>query len=422
MEDMWDAVVVGGGPAGMMAAGLLAEGGVRVILLEKNPTLGKKLLITGGGRCNVTNAEFDTKKLLAKYGAAGKYLASPFAAWGAQETIDFFESHGVPIKVEQEKRAFPASNKAQSVHDVLTSYMKKGDVVVQTNSAVKRLVEKDGRITAAVLKDGSEIRARAFVLATGGKSRPETGSTGDGFTWLSELGHKVSTSNAALVPISVHDGWVKLLAGVSLKDVKVTVIQDGEKQESLMGKILFTHEGLSGPALLNLSRSIGELLEYGAVQLEIDLLPTLGYEKINERLQELFKKEHVRKLKNALRGFVPSALVEPLLEIAQIDGETACNSVSRDNRIALTKLFKHVPVSVKGLLGLEKAVVTSGGVSLDEIDTKTFASRHFPNLYIIGDVLDISRPSGGYSLQICWASAKAAADAIVENMSNTASV
>ena len=411
----WDVVVIGGGPAGMMAAGHLGNAGLKVVLLEKNPSFGRKLLITGGGRCNVTNAEFGTKKLLAKYGTAGKYLASPFAAWDSQATIDFFEQRGVPIKVETEKRAFPLSNRAQSVHDMLTLYMKAGGVSIKTNAQVKRLEKVDSRISAVILKDGTKIEGRNFVLATGGKSRPETGSTGDGFIWASKLGHKVSTSNAALVPISVHDTWVKRLAGVSLKDVKVTVIQDGEKQESMVGKILFTHEGLSGPAILNLSRSIGELSEYGAVQLEIDLLPELGYEKVNEGLQELFKTEHLKKLKNALRGFVPSALVESLLDISKIDGETACNSVKRDDRITLSKLVKHVPVSVKGLLGLEKAVVTSGGISLDEIDTKTFVSRRFPNLYIIGDILDISRPSGGYSLQLCWTSAFVAAKQIINN-------
>ena len=412
---IWNVAVIGGGPAGLMAAGHLGNAGLQVILLEKNPILGKKLLITGGGRCNVTNAEFDTRALLAKYGVAGKYLASPFAAWGARETIDFFEERGMPIRVEAEKRAFPVSNRVQSVHDVLVGYMKEGGVTVRIHAQVKRLEKNDNQITAAILRDGTAIRANMFILATGGKSRPETGSTGDGFVWLKRLGHTVSVSNAALVPISVNDAWAKRLAGVSLKDAKVTLFQASEKQESTIGKILFTHEGLSGPAILNLSRSIGELLHYAPVNLEIDLLPQMGYEKINERLQDLFKKEHVKKLKNALRELIPSALVDPVLELARASGDTACNSVTRADRIALTKLLKHIPLSVKGLLGLDKAVVTSGGVSLDEIDTRSFQSRLFPNLYILGDVLDISRPSGGYSLQLCWTSAFVAAKQIINN-------
>ena len=422
MQGMWDVAVIGGGPAGMMAAGHLAARGARVILLEKNPILGKKLLITGGGRCNITNAEFDARALITKYGTAGKYLASPFATWGAKETIDFFEKRGMPIKVEAEKRAFPLSDRAQSVHDVLTAYMKEGGVTVRTSAPVKSLRKRQGEIVAALLKDGTEIQAHAFVLATGGKSRPETGSTGEGFVWLGRLGHTIRLSNAALVPISVHDTWVKRLAGVSLKDVKVTIIQGGEKQGSLVGKILFTHEGLSGPAILNLSRNIGELLHYTSVELELDLLPHLGYEKINEHLQKIFKTEHVKKLKNALREIIPSALVDPVLELSGVNGDIVCNSVTRADRIALTKLLKHVPISVKGLLGLDKAVVTSGGVSLDEIDTKTMRSRLLSNLYLIGDVLDIYRPSGGYSLQICWATAKAAADAALTDLSNTSRV
>ena len=415
MESIWDVVVIGGGPAGMMAAGRAAERGAHVLLLEKNGSLGTKLLITGGGRCNVTNAELDTRTLLTKYGTAGKYLASPFAAWSSQETMDFFEERKMPIKIEAEKRAFPASNKAQSVHDVLTAYMKAGNVTVRTKAEVKSIAKGAGKIDAVILKDGSRIEARAFILATGGKSRPETGSTGDGFTWAARLGHTVSTSNAALVPIAVHEAWVRRIAGVSLKDVKVTLFQQNEKQESLVGKILFTHHGLSGPAILNLSRTIGELLQYAPVNLEIDLLPTLGYEKINEQLQALFKDEHVKKLKNALPELIPRSLVEMVLELAAIDGETVCNSVTRTDRIRLTKILKHISLSVKGLMGLDKAVVTSGGVSLDDIDTKTFQSRLFSNLYMIGDVLDISRPSGGYSLQLCWTSGVVAADAAVHN-------
>ena len=197
----WDVVVIGGGPAGMMAAGHLGNAGLKVVLLEKNPSLGRKLLIPGGGRCNVTNAEFDTKKLLAKYGTAGKYLASPFAAWDSQATIDFFEQRGMPIKVETEKRAFPASDKAQSVHDALTAYMKEGGVAVKVNAPVKSLVKREGKIAAAALKNDEDIRARAFVLATGGTSRPETGSTGDGFVWIKRLRHAVSVANAAAAPV-----------------------------------------------------------------------------------------------------------------------------------------------------------------------------------------------------------------------------
>ena len=401
MSKVWDVAVIGGGPAGMMAAGRAAEKGASVLLLEKNPSLGKKLLITGGGRCNVANAEFDTKKLLAKYGEAGKYLASPFAQWGTKESVDFFESHGMKTKLEAEKRVFPVSDKAQSVHDVLTAYMKKSNVTVRTKTKVKGLNIKDGRIESVGMA-GENIFARSFILATGGKSHPETGSTGDGFAWLTKIGHAVSTSNAALVPISVHDSWVKRVTGVSVTGVKVTLFEDGKKLKTIVGKILFTHEGLSGPAILNLSADIGEVLQNSDATLELDLFSTDGYEKVNTELQRIFKENHTKKLKNSLKGFLPSSLVPVILELAHVDAEKACNAVTRDERVRLMKLVKHIPLRVKGLLGLDKAVVTSGGVSLDEVDTKTMRSRLYPNLYLIGDILDVNRPSGGYSLQLCW--------------------
>ncbi|OGG60771.1 hypothetical protein A2765_01500 [Candidatus Kaiserbacteria bacterium RIFCSPHIGHO2_01_FULL_56_24] len=409
-QQVWDVAVIGGGAAGMMAAGRAAEGGARVILLEKNPGLGKKLLITGGGRCNVTNAEFDTKTLLSKYGDAGKYLSSPFAAWSSKDAIGFFESRGMPTKIENEKRAFPVSDTAQSVHNVLTSYMKEGGVTVHTKSPVSGFIREGNSIVSAKLKDGTLIDARSFILATGGKSRPETGSTGDGFVWLQELGHTVSSATAALVPISVHDAWVKRAAGVSLKDAKITLFQYEKKVKSVRGKVLITHEGLSGPAILNASREIGEFLQYGDLVIDLDLFPDLGYEKVNTRLQEIFNENATKMLKNSLKGFLQPVLIPVVLQLALIDAQKTCNAVSRDERVRLMKLVKHVPLSVKGLLGLDKAIITSGGVSLDEVDTRYMQSRLISNLYLVGDVLDVNRPSGGYSLQLCWTTGRIAGE------------
>lgn len=406
----WDVAVIGGGPAGMMAAGRAAEKGARVILLEKNPILGKKLLITGGGRCNILNAEFDTKKLLAKYGEAGKYLASPFSLFAAKEAVEFFESRGLPIKVEHENRAFPITDSAQTVRDTLKGYLEDGSVVIETRSPIAGFITERGAIASARLKDGTFIDARAFVLATGGKSRPETGSTGDGFTWLTELGHTVRTAEAALVPISVHDAWVARAAGVSLADAKITLFQYEQKLKSFRGKVLITHEGLSGPAILNASREIGEYLQYGDVVIDLDIRPESGYDKINTLLQKIFTENPTKKLKNSLQKFAQPALVPILLQMSQMDGEKTCNAVTREERVRLTKLVKHVPVSVKGLLGLEKAVVTSGGVSLDEIDTRFMRSRLIRNLYLAGDVLDVNRPSGGYSLQLAWTTGRIAGE------------
>lgn len=398
----YDVAVIGGGPAGMMAAGRAAELGKRVVLLEKNPAVGKKLLITGGGRCNVTNNEPDNKKILAKFKDAGKYLASPFSQWNVDSSLEFFHSRGMATVEEADKRMFPVTHMAQSVWDALVSYMHEYSVEIMPNSAVTSIVTDGTSISHIVLKNKKEIRAKSYILATGGISRPETGSTGDGFGWLRTIGHAVSDTSAALVPIVSEDAWVRRLAGVSLKNVKITAFLNGEKQESRSGKLLFTHVGLSGPGILNFSSTLDELLKYGEVTLELDLLSDMGPEKVNERLQELIKSDGNKMIKNALGEIVPSALVTPVLETAGIRPDTFGHSVTRIERLALVRALKAMPVRVKELLGLDKAVITSGGVSLDEIDFKTMRSNKFNNLYIVGDLLDIDRPSGGYSLQLCW--------------------
>ncbi len=398
----WDVVVIGGGPAGMMAAGRAAELGARVLLLEKNSSLGKKLLITGGGRCNVTNGELDTRKLLARFKDSGKFLFSPFSQWSVKASLDFFHARNMPTKEEAEQRVFPLSNTAQSVWDVLVAHMKKHEVTVMKNAMVQKLHGEGGRVSAVELRDGRMIQARSYILATGGISHPETGSTGDGYAWLKNLGHKVHEARGSLVPIALKDARIKRAAGTTLSDAKITLFQNNVKQEQGRGKVLFTHVGLSGPGILNMSRDIGELLKYGAVEIEIDTVPNMGYEKVNAELQAAFKEHNNKKIRNALKSLISPILAPLILEGAKIDSEKPCNSVTREERIRLLKELKHLRFEVKGLLGLEKAVITAGGVDLEEVDFKTMRSRLFNNLYLVGDILNINRPSGGYSLQLCW--------------------
>jgi len=401
-EHPWDVVVIGGGPAGMMAAGCAAEKGARVLLLEKNKSLGKKLLITGGGRCNVTNAEVDNKKLLAKFKDSGKFLFSPFSQWSVADTLAFFHTRGMQTKEEAEKRVFPLSNTARSVWDTLVAYIQKGGVTVLSNIEAKKFHTEKDLISAVEVKGGGLIRAKSFILATGGMSHPETGSTGDGYKWLRELGHTIHEESGALVPIATKKSGFVTAAGVSLKEAKITLYQNEVKQAQSKGKILFTHVGLSGPAILNMSRDIGELLKYGEVIIELDLLPSMGYEKVNGELQELFKSNSNKKIKNVVSKLISPALVLPILEVAEIDADTFCNSVTRLERIALMKTLKHLRFEASHLLGLDKAVVTAGGVDLNEVDLKSMRSKKCGNLYLVGDILNIDRPSGGYSLQLCW--------------------
>ena len=413
---LYDVAVIGGGPAGMIAAGRAAAGGARVVLLEKNAALGAKLLITGGGRSNITNAEFDQHIFLAKFGESAKFLFSPFSRFGVQDTLDFFHAHGMPTKVEAEKRVFPASESSQSVWDALAGYMREGHVTIHTGSQVSGIEIADGLVNGVRLKDGDNIQARSFVLATGGKSHPETGSTGDGFRWLQAIGHTVIAPRPALVPLRVAEPWVALVAGVSFAEAKLTAFQNDRKIfPAQKGKMLFTHVGLSGPLVLNMSRSVAEFLQYGPVVISIDLFPQVNLGELDKQLQVLLDAVHKKQTKNALEGFVLPALVPVLLHLSDVDGERPAHSLTRDERSSLVRLLKDLRVTVTGLLGLDKAIITSGGVDLSEVDCKYMRSRLYPNLYLVGDILNIDRPSGGYSLQLCWTTGFVAGASAAEN-------
>ncbi len=415
-ETIWDVAVIGGGPSGMMASGRAAELGAKVILIEKNDSLGKKLLITGGGRCNVTNGELENRKLLDKFKDDGKFLFSAFSQWSVKETLHFFHTKKMPTKEEKEKRIFPLSNTAQSVWDVLVEYIKKNGVTVLSNSAVSGITI--GADQSCVNLGKKKILAKSIVVATGGISRPETGSTGDGYKWLKGLGHTIIVPEPSLVPIAVKETWVKRVAGVSLPEIKITTFQNNVKQDSKKGKVLFTHVGLSGPTILNMSKDVGELLKYGDVVISLDLLPSQDYGQLNMKLQVLFKENDKKKFKNSLSALIPSSLVPIIVEQSKISPDIACNSITREARLNLVQLLKGLPLQVDKLLGSDKAIITSGGVALDEVDFKTMSSRLFPNLYLVGDILNIDRPSGGFSLQLCWTTGYVAGTASAKSSLN----
>lgn len=398
----YDVVVIGGGPAGMMAAGRAAECGARVLLLEKNPSLGQKLLITGGGRCNLTNAEPDRMKFFAKFKGSKKFLFSPFSAFGVEETLQFFHDRHMPTKIEAYHRVFPASDQAQSVWDVLVRYMEEGEVEVRCGVSVKGFETEAGEICGVRLGNGQIIRARSYVLATGGKSHPETGSTGDGFRWLMKIGHTVIEPEPSLVPLKTREQWSHELSGVSLDDAKLSVFQNGQKRFARKGRVLFAHFGLSGPLVLNMSKDVRELLKYGETSIVLDPLPSMDYGALDERLLEIFSAQLNKKFKNGLSGLLLPAFAAAVIRLSGIDPEKPINAVSRDERIGLGRLIKNLPLTVSGLLGADKAIVTSGGVALEEVDFKRMRSRLYPNLHLVGDILNIDRPSGGYSLQLCF--------------------
>lgn len=401
--EIWDVAVIGGGAAGMMAAGAAGARGKSTVLLEKNEKLGKKLLISGGGRCNVTNNKQDVRTMLAKYKGKGKFLFSTFSQFSVKDTFDFFESRGVTLKEENDGRMFPTSNKSSTVWNALVENLKTTNVTVRTRCGVAGIQkESDTGVFTITLRNGEELKARSCVVATGGTSHPETGSTGEGYVWLREFGHRVVENNFALVPIALKDSWAKKLSGVTLPDVKLTVFSDGKKQSVHRGKMLFTHFGASGPVILTMSKEVGELLLHSAVTLSLDLFPQDGPGEFKARLQHALQEESNKKLKNVLAGLVPSTLVESLLAVSGVDGDIASHSVSTEDRAKLVAFLKAVLLQVDKLLGSDKAVISAGGVPLEEVDTRTMESRLVKGLYLIGDVLDIDRPSGGYSFQLCW--------------------
>lgn len=401
--DLWDVVVIGGGPAGMMAAGRAAERGRSVLLLEKNPTLGKKLLLTGGGRCNIANNISDIRLLAAKYKESGKFLLSAFSQFGVAETIEFFNSRGMPTKEENDGRIFPVSNQAQSVLDVLMKYMKKGGVEIQTNAVVSELsVGAKKKHFEIRIRDGKEIKARSCIIATGGVALPITGSSGDAFLWLKKLGVTVIEPGLALVPVALKNAWAKKLSGIILEDIRLTIFQDGKKYGSERGKMLFAHFGITGPMVLNMSKETGELLKKGEVIVSLDVFPDLGPAALKKKFQELLAEESNKKIKNTLSLLIPSAFVSEILKMANIDSETFNHSLKNEDRVKLIGLVKNIALNVDGLLGADKAIASSGGAELREIDFKTMQSRLIPRLFVIGDTLNIDRASGGYSLQVCW--------------------
>lgn len=404
-KERYDVAVIGGGPAGMFAAGRAAELGASVVLIEKNERLGEKLLITGGGRCNVTNDTQDNREFLAKLKGKGKFLFSAFAQHAVKDSLAFFNERGMATKVENEGRVFPVSDSARSVYDVLLKYMKEGGVEVVTGLAAKGLHARDGGIVG-LNTEKDTIAADSYILATGGTSHPETGSTGEGFKWLARVGHTIVEPDAALVPVKIAEKWVRDLSGVSHQKAKLSLVVNGKRTESRAGRMVFAHFGISGPLALNFSKEIRDALAYkqekDAVELSLDIASDLDPAALDRKILETFGLAQNKKLKNSLKGLVAPALVPTVLTLAKLDPEKEVNAVSREERLALGKTLKDMRMTPTGFLGADKAIVASGGVKLEEVDFRTMQSRLFPNLYLVGDVLDIDRPSGGYSLQLCW--------------------
>ena len=402
-------LVIGAGPAGLMAAGTLAERGFDVTLADKNEKTGKKLYITGKGRCNVTN-ECDGKEFLASVVSNPKFLMSAINAFDSYDTVDFLQKNGLNTVTERGNRVFPASQKSSDVIKTFTDYCRKNGVKILLSAKVVG-VKTDGEDFVVSFSDKTE-RFQKVIVATGGLSYPSTGSTGDGYEIAKSFGHKIVKPVQALVPIELNEPWVQKLSGLSLKNVRCTVTAGEKEIASDFGEMLFTHKGVSGPIILSLSSKINRLNPNG-LKLVIDLKPALSDDVLDARLQRDFAELNLKQFKNSLDGLLPKSLVPVVVGLSKIDPEQKVGQITREQRKNLVHLLKNLTFSVKKPAGFEEAIVTAGGVDVKEINPKTMESKLQKGLYFVGEVLDVDALTGGFNIQIALSTAYAAATHIL---------
>ena len=401
-------IVVGGGPAGMMAAIKAAENGAEVLLLEKMPRLGKKLSLTGKGRCNITNAA-ELDEIIANIPGNGKFLYSSLSAFTNQELMDFFQNNDVPVKIERGKRVFPVSDKAQDVVDALQDKMLYLGVQVVRGEDVVSITAEDGYAKGVQTRENHFYTADAIILATGGASYPGTGSSGDGYSLAESVGHMIISPLPSLVPLETEEDWVKDAQGVSLRNVRASLYSNGQNVQGQFGEMIFTHFGVSGPVILSLSRMAVQLLNKGnMVELSLDLKPALSEEVLYNRLQRDWDKYSKKQAGNALHDLLPSKIIRPVLDAAYIDIHTVVNQITREQRLRLVRVMKNLLLTITSARPIAEAIVTAGGVSTNEISPKTMESRLINGLYFAGEVVDIDGFTGGYNLQAAFSMGAAA--------------
>ncbi|MEN6463171.1 MAG: NAD(P)/FAD-dependent oxidoreductase [Syntrophomonas sp.] len=393
-------VVIGGGPAGMMAAAVAAQNGAKVTLLEKKEKVGRKLAITGKGRCNITSA-VEPEYLPEGFPGQARFLYSAFHEFDNRDLIKFFASRGLETKVERGNRVFPCSDRALDVVKVLKDNAIDSGVKIITACTVKDILFSAGKVTGVKTMDG-RIDADAVIIATGGKSYPATGSTGDGYKWASQAGHKIIEPRPGLVPLITKEDWVLELQGLTLKNVRAVAFKNGGKKiNEEFGEMLFTHFGLSGPIILTMSRDIASYIykKGGTVTVVIDLKPALDEEKLDERLQRDLSKYSRRQFGNSLDDLLPRKLIPVIIKLSGINPQHECNIISRAERKTLVHLLKNFTVTVSGTRPIEEAIVTAGGVDVNQVNPGTMESKLVQGLYFAGEILDVDGYTGGYNLQ-----------------------
>lgn len=406
-DKQFDVAVIGAGPAGMIAAIRAAKLGASVVLIEKNKLFGKKLLMTGKGRCNITQAKFSDQEFISKLGRTGKFLFSSLTNFGPKSVMDFFKKNGLETKIERGGRVFPVSDDANDVIAVLRDNLQKFNVEIKSGKKIQGLTAKDGVIESVNFAKG-KVCAKNFIICTGGKSYSSTGSTGDGYAWAQELGHTIVPPTPALVPLVTKGTWAQQLQGLSLKNVQLDVFQENKKRQSRFGEMLFTHQGISGPIVLDVSKEIGKLLKKGHVLVKIDLKPALDWIKLDKRLRRDFETDAKKDFKNYLPSLLPKKMIDVFIKLSQIRPDKKLHSIDKAERKRITHLLKEFTLEVQELAGFDQAIITSGGVDVREVDSKTMHSRKIENLFFAGEVLNLDGPTGGFNLQICWSTGFAA--------------
>ena len=399
---MSNVIVVGGGAAGMMAAIFAARNGQNVTLLEKNEKLGKKIFITGKGRCNITNAS-EIEDLFSAVISNPKFLYSGFYSFTNDQVIHFFEELGVATKIERGNRVFPVSDHSSDVIAALAREMQHLKVKVQLHCEVKELlINNEREIKGVRLANGKKMTADAVVVATGGISYPSTGSTGDGYRFARNCGHKVTELFPSLVPMEVKEWYAKELQGLSLKNIEIHITDGKKKLYDEFGEMLFTHYGVTGPVILSASSIVGKTLEKKELVLHIDLKPALTEEQLDKRLLREFEANHNKQFKNAIDSLLPAKLRPVIIELSGIEEEKKVHEITKKERLNLLRLIKDFHMTLTGLRGYNEAIITKGGISVKEIDPGTMESKLIKNLYFAGEVLDLDAVTGGYNLQIAW--------------------
>ncbi|PKM91479.1 aminoacetone oxidase family FAD-binding enzyme [Candidatus Falkowbacteria bacterium HGW-Falkowbacteria-1] len=404
----YNVAVIGGGPSGMIAAISAAKLGAKVILLEKKQELGLKLLLAGGGRCNFSNLINNIKVLPEKFGPEGKFLYSAWYKFGPNDIVEFFNSKGLKTKVEDGGKVFPLSDSSLDVRDVLLSCLLKSKVKIMTSTEVSDFVFEKEKLNFVLLKGGEKILADNFIVCTGGLSYPMTGSSGEGYSFLKNMGHKISDLRPALSPVFVKDKKIKDLEGLSLKNVKFSLYSDcnkkGKEIISIIGDAIFTSNGLSGPAIFDISSKVSLLLlkNNKSVFLEIDFFPEFSFQILDEKIKSIILTSPKKIFKNLLSEIIPPKLILYIIRNYKIDFEKPGSETKKEERVAIVGFLKSFVLEVESVASYDRAMLTAGGVALDEVDPKTMRSKMIKNLFIAGEVLNIDGPTGGYNLQVCW--------------------